>query len=141
MSQENVELALAFTTSYNERDIDGAVEYCAVNVTVTPDASVYPESSPLVGRDQFRSLLEDSRSAWASCAHTPKEVLDIGDGRVIIRGDWGGKGIASGVEVYQDLSAIFTVRDGQISKVEYFFGHDRALEAAGVSEQDAHADS
>ena len=141
MSQENVELALAFTAAYNEREIDAAVELCAVNVTVTPDASFYPESSPLVGRDQTRSMLEDSRSAWASCAHTPKEVLDIGDGRVIIRGDWGGKGIASGVEVYQDLSAIFTVRDGQISKVEYFFGHDRALEAAGLSEQDAPAGS
>ena len=130
-----MELALAFTTSYNERDIDAAVEGCAVNVTVTPDASLYPESSPpLVGRDQFRSLLEDSRSAWASCAHTAKEVLDIGDGRVIIRGDWGGKGIASGAEVYQDMSAIFTVRDGQISKVEYFFGHDRALKAVGLEE-------
>ena len=46
----------------------------------------------------------------------------------------GREGIASGVEVYQDLSAIFTVRDGQISKVEYFFGHDRALEAVGLSE-------
>jgi ketosteroid isomerase-like protein len=61
-------------------------------------------------------------------------VLDVGDGRVIIRGQWGGKGIASGVEVYQDLSAIFTVRDGQISKVQYFFGHDRALETVGRSE-------
>jgi ketosteroid isomerase-like protein len=134
VSQENVEKALAFTTSYNERDIEGAVEYCAVDVTVTPDASVYPESSPVVGRDQFRSLLEDSRSAWASCAHTPKEVLDIGDGRVIIRGDWGGKGIASGVEVYQHLSAIFTVRDGQISRVEYFFDRDKASRAAGLAE-------
>ena len=134
MSQENVDLALAFTAAYNERDIDAAVEFCAVNVTVTPDASFYPESSPLVGRDQTRSMLADSRSAWASCAHTPEEVLDVGDGRVIIRGQWGGKGIASGVEVYQDLSAIFTVRDGQISKVQYFFGHDRALETVGRSE-------
>jgi ketosteroid isomerase-like protein len=134
MSQENVDLALAFTAAYNEREIDAAVELCAANVAVFPDSSVYPESRPPVGRDEFRSLIEDSRSAWASCAHTPEEVLDIGDGRVIVRGGWGGKGIASGVEVYQDLSAIFTVRDGQISKVEYFFGHDRALEAAGLSE-------
>ena len=134
MSQENVDLALAFTAAYNARDIDAAVDLCAADVAVFPDASVFPEANSLVGRDQYRGLLEDSRSAWASCAHTAEEVLDIGDGRVLIRGDWGGEGVASGVEVYQDLSAIFTVRDGQIVKAEYFFDHDKALHAVGMRE-------
>jgi ketosteroid isomerase-like protein len=134
MSRENVDLVLAFTAAYNAREIDAAVDRCVADVKVFPDASVFPEASSLVGRDEFRGLLDDSWSAWASCAHTPEEVLDIGDGRVLIRGDWGGKGIASGVEAYQKLSAIFTVRDGQISRVEYFFDHEKALEAVGLLE-------
>jgi ketosteroid isomerase-like protein len=134
MSQENVDLALAFTAAYNARDIDAAVDLCVADVNVFPDASVFPESGSLVGRDNYRSLLEGSWSAWRSCAHTAEEVLDIGDGRVLIRGDWGGKGVASGVEVYQTLSAIYTVRDGRITKVEYFLDHDKALEAAGLAE-------
>ena len=134
VSRENVDLVLAFTAAYNARDIDAAVDLCDANVNVFPDASVFPEASSMVGREKFRGLLEDSWSAWASCAHTPEEVLDAGGGRTLIRGAWGGKGIASGVEAYRDLSAIFTVRAGQIITVEYFFDHDEALKAVGLRE-------
>ncbi len=134
MSQEDVDLALAFTAAYNAPDIDAAVGLCVADVDVSPDASIYPEASALVGRDEYRTLLEESRSAWTSCTHTPEDVLDVGDGRVLIRGDWGGEGVASGAVAYQSLSAIFTVRDGQIARVEYFFDHEEALEAVGLRE-------
>ena len=135
MSRENVDLVLAFTAAYNARDVEGAVARCvAADVAVFPDAAVWPEANPRVGRDKFRGLLEESWSAWATCAHTPEEVRDIGDGRVLIRGAWGGTGTASGVETYRELSAIFTVREGQICKVEYIFDRDKADEAVGLRE-------
>jgi ketosteroid isomerase-like protein len=131
MSRENVDLVLAFHAAYNARDIDAAVELCAANVDVFPDASVFPEGG-VVGRDEFRAFLEETWSAWKSCAAKAEEVLDVGDGRVLIRGDWGGIGIASGAESYRSLSTIYTVRDGQISKVEYSFDHAKALQAVGL---------
>jgi hypothetical protein len=48
--------------------------------------------------------------------------------------DWGGKGRTSGIDLNSNLSAICTVRDGWVVKVEYFFDHSEALKAAGLSE-------
>lgn len=134
MSRENVELVLAYHAAYNRRDIDAAVDLCAPDVEVFPDAAVFVESDALVGRDQFRNLLEESWAPWESCSAKTEEVLDVEDRRVLVRGDWGGVGTASGAEIYRSLSTLFTVRDGRISKVEYFFDHAKALEAAGLRE-------
>jgi ketosteroid isomerase-like protein len=133
MSRESVNLVLAFHTAYNAREVDAAVDLCAADVAVFPDASVFPEGG-VVGRNEYRAFLEETWSAWKSCSAKVEEVLDVEDGRVLIRGDWGGIGIASGVESYRSLNSIYTVRDGQISKVEYFFDHAKALEAVGLSE-------
>jgi ketosteroid isomerase-like protein len=133
MSQENVNLALAFHAAYNARDLDAAVAICTANVDVFPDASVFPEGG-VSGRDEFLAFMEETWSAWESCSAKTEEVHDVGDGRVLVRGDWGGVGIASGAETYRSLSTIFTVRDGQISKVQYFFDHAQALEALGPVE-------
>jgi ketosteroid isomerase-like protein len=64
----------------------------------------------------------------------------VGD-RVVARADWGGRGRASGIDLRSSLTSISTVRDGRIVKIEWFFDHAQALEAVGLSEQDAHADS
>ena len=99
-----------------------------------PDASLFPESSSLVGRDRFRDFLEETWAAWASSGVTPQEVLDIGDGRVLVRADWGGTGTASGGETHTNLSEIYTIRDGQVTRAEYSFDHDKALKAVGLAE-------
>ena len=39
------------------------------------------------------------------------------------------------------MTVVQTVRDGGIFYVEFFWDHAKALEALGLSEQDAHADS
>ncbi len=134
MSRENVNLVLAYHAAYNARGIDTAVGLCAADVEVFPDASVFIEADALVGRDEFRGLLEESWLAWTRCGHEVEEVLDLGDGRVLVRGDWGGVGSTSGAETYRSLSTLYTIRDSQIAKVEYFFDHGKALEAAGLSE-------
>jgi ketosteroid isomerase-like protein len=134
LSQADLDVALAFIAAYNARDIDATVDLFAVDVNVFPDASVFPESGSLVGRDEFRGFVEETWSVWTTVVARPKEVLDIGDGRVFVRADWGGTGMASGIETYQDLSAIHTIRDGQISRAEYFFDHDKALDAVWLTE-------
>jgi ketosteroid isomerase-like protein len=39
------------------------------------------------------------------------------------------------------MTVVQTVREGRIFYVEFFWDHAKALEAMGLSEQDAHADS
>ena len=40
-----------------------------------------------------------------------------------------------------EITIAYTLRKGRISGMEYFWDHTEALEAVGLSEQDAHADS
>jgi hypothetical protein len=61
-----------------------------------------------------------------------KEKIDVGGDRVLVRGEWGGEGASSGIEMYSSLTGIFTMCDGKISRVEYLFDHALALKAVGL---------
>jgi hypothetical protein len=50
MSQENVELVLAFVDAYNRAEFDAVFELCTPDVEGYPDASVFPEPRPRIGQ-------------------------------------------------------------------------------------------
>ena len=133
MSQENVELVIAAGDAYNAGDMDATMSCYAPDVEVYPDVG-FPEARPLVGREEFMSWLEAADTAWVDPKWVASEVIAVDDGRVVYRGAWGGEGHASGVETASSLTGIFTIRDGQISRVEFHFDHDEALKAVGLTE-------
>jgi len=69
----------------------------------------------------------------AARVHVATKFVVFGD-RVVQRGEWGGEGIASGIRATSSITGMFTIRDGQISRIELFFDHDRALKAVGLEE-------
>ncbi len=97
----------------------------------------------LRGRAQAQPWGDREGEMWEG-GHTrwqPEEVIDAGD-KVVAFIRTGGRGKASGAEVEAYVWNVWTFRDGE--PVEWtYFGEDRAgaLEAAGLSQQDAHADS
>jgi ketosteroid isomerase-like protein len=95
------------------------------------------------GRDQVRAFWEGEGQVWEGghLNYHPKELIDAGD-KVLAFLRVSGRGKVSGIEVDADVWSVVTFRDGQPVETTYF-GDDRAaaLEAAGLSEQDAHADS
>ena len=127
-----MDLILAGVDAYNAGDLDALLELWAPNIEVFPDASVFPEADPLRGRDAYRSWLEEINSAWISARQDTIEAFALGRDRVVHRGEWGGKGAASGIETVSSITSIWTIRDGQITRVEYFFDHEQALKAAGL---------
>ena len=50
--------------------------------------------------------------------------------RVVARGQWRSTGRVSGVEGTMPLHMVLTVRDGKISRLEYYPDHHRAVAAA-----------
>jgi ketosteroid isomerase-like protein len=134
MSKQNVELVLAALDAYNAGDLDVWQTFLAPDIETFPDASIFPEPGPLLGRDKYRAWTEEIASAWICPRWETREVLAVGSDRVLNRGDWGGEGAASGIETYSSITGVFTVRDSQISRVELYFDHDRALKAAGLRE-------
>jgi ketosteroid isomerase-like protein len=37
------------------------------------------------------------------------------------------------VETHTNLSGLYTIRDGQVTRAEYFFDHEKALEAVRLA--------
>jgi ketosteroid isomerase-like protein len=131
MSQENVDVVLASFDAYNAGDLDALLGLYAPDCEVLPDVAVFPEAAPLHGHGEFRAWVEEIGKAWVNPCYLTTEVLDLGGDRVLRRGDWGGVGATSGIEMYSSITGVFMVRAGQIHRAEYFFDHDKALKAAG----------
>jgi ketosteroid isomerase-like protein len=135
MSQENVAIVRRTNDAYNAGDREASLDFIAEDVEIHPDASRFVEAKPFRGREQFRRFLADLDQGWeGSGTGVIKEVFPVGDDRVVARGEWGGKGRASGIDLRSSLTAIYTIEDGKIIKIEYFFDHAMALEAAGLRE-------
>ena len=70
-----------------------------------------------------------------------RELIDAGDSVVAIY-DAGARGRSSGAEVaWRSIPLIFTMRGGKIIRIDHPIDLDEALEAVGLSKQDAHAES
>ena len=134
MSRGNVEVVRRSIETYITGDRDAYLEFVAEDVAIRPDASRFPEAEPFRGREEFRRFLAEVDRGWEGGATAViEEILPVGD-RVLARTNWGGKGSASGIELRSNLSALYTVQDGQITKIEFFFDHAEALEAVGLRE-------
>jgi len=135
MSKENVELVQTFVDACNRGEFDAASELCTPDVEGYPDASVFPEPGPRIGRAAIKAFLEEIGGAWAEPPrYVLTEAVAVGDARVLVRGDWRGRGAASAIESSSEWSMVWTIRDRQIARIAWFSDHKEALEAVGLSE-------
>jgi ketosteroid isomerase-like protein len=142
MSQENVEIVRRQFALLSQDDYEAFFDEF-------PPEGVFDFSRRLIdpvvlrGRDEMRAWMERERQMWEGdhVGYEPKELIDAGD-KVLALVRVSGRGKASGVEVEAYVWNVATFRDGKPVEMTYF-GDDRAaaLEAAGLSEQKAPADS
>ena len=138
MSQENVEVVRSGMEAWNARDMDALRATYAEDVVTWPPTG-WPEAGPFVGRDIVMGQWERMRESWNDDEiEMLADYIDAAD-RVAVRMMWRERG--QGPEASAEATGIFTIRDGKIRVAEFFWDHAEALEVAGLSEQDAHADS
>ena len=136
MSQENVEIVRASFEAWNAGDMDAFRELRDPDVIARAPEG-WPEPGPFVGRESLMRQFKQMRETWDADAFEVISVLDVAD-RVVARFIW--RGVGLGPESNMDLTSISTVRKGKIAYQEFFWDHAEALEALGLSEQDAHAE-
>ena len=72
----------------------------------------------------------------------PERFIDAGGDRVLVFSREGGRGKGSGAEVQTHLTAhLWTLRDGKAVRMQSYWEWADALEAVGLSEQDARAEA
>jgi ketosteroid isomerase-like protein len=91
------------------------------------------------GFDQARRVTEEIREIWESARLEPQEFIEAGD---LVAVPWAmhGRG-RDGIELVARATFVFTIRNGAIERITLYQEREEALEALGLSEQDAHADS
>jgi ketosteroid isomerase-like protein len=138
MSHENVEIVRAVFAAWNAGDMDAVRELYDPEVIMrsVPD---WPTAGPFVGRDAVMREWEGLRETWDADALAPiSDFLDGAD-HVVVRLIWRGAGY--GPELNLEITSVYTVRQRKVFYQEFFWDHGEALEAVGLSEQDAHAES
>jgi ketosteroid isomerase-like protein len=142
MSQENVELAaslygLAATKAEILAALPRTMELCHPEIewTASEDGRTYR------GREGVRQRHTEWLESFGDYRWEVQRIIDCGGDEVLVEATEVGRGAMSGAEVRTTGYELLTIRDGMIVRVREYYEKAAALEAAGLSEQDAHADS
>jgi ketosteroid isomerase-like protein len=140
MSQENVEVVRKGIDAWNQHDAGLWLSNAAPDVEWMPAGPAAVERTVYRGHDEVAGGFNAIWQTWEVFNLEEGEFRDLGDsvlwlGRVKMRGS------ASHVELDQEFAMLIRLRDGQVITVRSFLAWREALEAVGLSEQDAHADS
>jgi ketosteroid isomerase-like protein len=138
MSQENVEIVKAWYDAYNREDWDAFYKDLAPGFEVDLSRALGPWRG-VFGLDQIRRVVGEFSETWESARLEPHEFIEAGD-LVVVPATQHLKG-RGGIEVVASATLVWTIRNGAIERVSMYQERQEALEAVGLSEQDAHADS
>jgi ketosteroid isomerase-like protein len=140
MSQENVDIIASLRQgleAYSRGDFDAASKNFHPEIELVPAGG----QQPLRGAARLRAWMEPD--AFQSQAVEPLDFRAIGN-KVLVQLRSHIRGAGSGIEVDFEAWTVWTFDEaGLITRIEIYLHHEKAeaLEAVGLSKQDAHADS
>ena len=138
MSQENVEIVRAAIEAFNRGDSDALFQKMAPQFEFDMSRAMGTERGIHV-LDEARRVWEEFAANWDSVRFDPHEFIEAGD-LVVVPQTTRARG-RDGIEVVARPTLVWTIRDGAIVRISMYQERQDALEALGLSEQDAHADS
>jgi ketosteroid isomerase-like protein len=130
MSQENVEIVRQALEKWNRGDRDSLDEMWDDDV-VLRTAEGWPERV-FFGKAAVRSFFD----GWVETVGgevVVEDMIDAGNA-VVVRQRVHLSGVQSGIEGDQRSTSIVTLREGKAVMLEFFWDHQKALEAAGLAE-------
>ena len=133
MSDENLQIVRGSWGAWIRGDLDAVFESLAPDVewdTSTfegwPDAGVYR------GHDDVRRSFDEWLATWDRYEAGVDDYLDAGDDKVVVLAWQRGYGGGSDAPVEMRWVQVCTLRDGLVTRVEFYSDRARALEAAGL---------
>jgi ketosteroid isomerase-like protein len=129
MSQENVEIVLAFVDASNARDRQRleAVRAPGFEKLTARERNGMPVPS---STDRYLDEIDEARKTHR---FEVEQAVDLGD-RIVLLGQIEAEGRTSGVKLSQPMAGIYAVVHGRVARADGFHIWDEALEAAGLSE-------
>src|SRR3954454_17299005 len=138
MSQENVELVKAAVDAANREDWDAVFQDAAPGFELDFSRALGPYRG-VYGLDQARRFIKDFNATFDSVRSEADQLIDAGE-HVVFLGTIYYRG-RDGIDTTVSAKQVWTIRDGAVERFVMYQERQEALEAVGLSEQDAHADS
>jgi ketosteroid isomerase-like protein len=151
MSQENVEIVRRLYAAM-DLSVPGSISGAggppdAVRDFVDPEIEwqgprEFPDLAETVyGYEGMARYAAKIAEALDDYRMVPERFIDAGGEQVLVFSREGGRGKGSGAEVQTHLTAhLWTLRDGRAVRMKSYWERSDALEAVGLSEQNAHAE-
>ena len=135
MSQENIERVKEGFAAHNRGDVDAMVElYHPECVFETLLLGTHH------GNEAIRLIHAENQKTLSGYGVVPVELIDVGN-KVMAVAQMEGTGPVSQIALDDRFAFVFTFKDGRIVREQAFRNRDEALEAVGLTEQDARTDS
>ncbi len=126
---------------FNSRGLDALLEHFHADAEYDITAAIGPYAGMYYGRAAIRNFLADYLESWEYVRMEPEDIIDAGGDHVVVLLRLQMRGKGSGVEVEAQTVNLWTMRDGIAVRMAVYNDKTDALEAVGLSEQDAHAGS
>jgi ketosteroid isomerase-like protein len=138
MSQENVEIVQAAIDAWNRGDWDATLKDAAPSFEFDFSRAMGPAGG-VYRLDEMGEYFRQLTEAWESVRLEANEIIEAGE-QVVTPNTLHAQG-RDGIELQARSAWVWTIRDGRVTHLCFYQGRQEALEAVGLSEQDAHADS
>jgi ketosteroid isomerase-like protein len=139
MSKGNVELVKAAIDAVNREDWDALFRNLALGFELDMSRANGPVQGHY-GLAQFRRFVVEFAADWESVRIEPHEFIEVDD-LVVVPWTMHASG-RDGIEVAaRRVAFVWTIRDRAVEQIAMYQERQDALEAVGLSEQDARADS
>jgi ketosteroid isomerase-like protein len=138
MSQENVVIVKAAIDAVNREDWDAAFQDAAPGFELDFSRAIGPYRG-VYRLDQARRFAKDFSATFESVRWEADQLIDAGE-HVVFLGTIYYLG-RDGIETTISAKQVWTIREGAVERFVMYQERQDALEAVGLSEQDAHTDS
>jgi ketosteroid isomerase-like protein len=138
MSQENLEIVKAVIEALNREDWDAAFRGAAPGFELDFSRAIGPYRG-VYRLDQARRFAEDFSTIFESVRWEADQLIDAGE-HVVFLGTIYYRG-RDGIKTTASVKQVWTIREGAVERFVMYQERQDALEAVGLAEQDAHADS
>ena len=138
MSQENVEIVRRSFEAFNEGGIEAVISggFWSPDIVLDLSPTGIPGVGVYRGPDEIKAFFEEDWFRAFPFEEWEVEIADLTDhgDQVVFMSLQRGRGASSGAAAQLELGNIFTLRDGEIMRMEVHTDRETALKAAGLTE-------
>ncbi len=128
MASDKEEIVKRGLRAYEERGVDGLLEFVHPEFEMTTPAEIASEPDTYGGHEGLRRYFESFFEIMDEVRMEPTEIIVRGDD-VLVRFDLVARGRSSGIEAIQKAYAIWEVDDDLLRGIRFFISDDELTAA------------